>query len=61
MYDQKSGDPYKTGYCDAVIGRPCASPWTKDGYKHIRSNSLYLAGYLKGEDSMKGKICTQPR
>ncbi len=39
--------PYRTGYIDGLLARPCKNPygsWSK-------SASLYLSGYMAGEEA----------
>jgi len=47
--------PWRTGYCDAIMGRECISPWAHKGWKCIRKNAEYVSGYLEGETA-KDKI-----
>jgi len=39
-----SYNPWRCGFADAVMGRPCESPWKTWG-----KNQLYVAGYMKGK------------
>ena len=42
-------DARKCGECDAMLGRPCESPWKDMGYRKMRHNAEYLMGYISGE------------
>ncbi len=41
----QSANPYRTGFVDAVMGRPSASPW-----QDFRFQALYVRGYLYGKN-----------
>lgn len=36
--------PKRFGFCDAVMGRPCESPW-----RDFKRQSEYLKGYMEGK------------
>lgn len=41
--------PWRAGYCDAIMGRPCASPWSHHGWSGLIHDAKYVNGYLEGE------------
>lgn len=47
-------DPFKHGYCDAIMGRASDSPWKNGGYQSLGKNLKYIRGYNAGKDNVKG-------
>lgn len=46
-------NPYRAGYCDAVMGRECKSPWSNLGYTAAGRNRAYVNGYIDGKEVCK--------
>ena len=53
-------DPWRCGFTDAIMQRPCVSPWRDLGFKFIRRNTLYLSGYLEGENKRERNNIKRP-
>lgn len=49
--NQPHGEPWKTGFCDAVMAREANSPWKDMGYKALHKNLRYMQGYAAGKES----------
>lgn len=47
-----ANNAWKEGFCDAVQGRECKSPWSDQGFKAIKRNAQYLSGYMDGEANL---------
>jgi len=45
-----NANPYRTGFADAIFGRPSASPWIKE-WRLIFKHQQYLNGYLAGKQT----------
>lgn len=43
--------PRRAGYADAVLGRPCSSPWK--GFSGMKRTAEYILGYMDGEDALR--------
>jgi len=46
-------NPWRAGYCDAVMNRPCKSPFP-EGWRWAYKSAQYISGYMEGEAKRKG-------
>jgi hypothetical protein len=43
---------WREGYCDALMGRECKSPYPP---AQFRAHALYLTGYMNGKQKLNEK------
>ena len=58
-YNTKNAHPWRSGFCDAVQGRECKSPWAGDGFAGMGRNRKYLEGYFEGQKAAARTVETR--